>query len=130
MQFLLRLFANMAGIWLAAALISGISLPPSADTTTTVLTLLIIGGVFTLVNMLVRPLVKVVTFPIYILTLGLFALVVNALMFMLTGWLTTQIGYGLEVSGFGAAFLGGIVTAIVATVVGALLRPFSRRTRG
>lgn len=115
----------MAGIWLAAALISGISLPPSADTATALLTLLIVGGVFTLVNMLVRPLVKVVTFPIYILTLGLFALVVNALMFMLTGWLTTQIGYGMEVSSFGAAFLGGIVTAIVTALVGALLRPFS-----
>lgn len=122
MKFVIRLLANMAGIWLATALISGISLPPKADTASNVLTLLIVALVLTLVNMLVRPLVKAVTFPIYILTFGLFALVVNALMLMLTGWLTTQLGYGLTVAGFAAAFLGGIVTAMVAALVGGLLR--------
>ncbi|MDO5722000.1 MAG: phage holin family protein [Actinomycetaceae bacterium] len=125
MDFVIRLLANMAGIWLADTLVSGIALPESTSSWTNFLTLLIIGAVFTAINMVVRPLVKVLTFPIYILTLGLFALVVNALMFMLTGWLTTQIGYGLAVSGFGAAFLGAIITAIVAALVSAVLRKIS-----
>lgn len=111
----------MAGIWIASLIIPGITLPASESFWQALLVLAVIALVFTLVNMIVRPLLKFVTFPIYILTLGLFSLVVNALMFLLTGWASTQLGFGLEVSGFWAAFFGAIVTAIVASVTGAIL---------
>lgn len=121
MNFLITLIANMAGIWLASVLVSGITLPTSDDLGQSLLTLAIIGLVFTLLNMIVRPLLKALTFPIYILTFGLFALVVNALIFLLTGWVTHQVGFGMEVTGFWAALFGGLITAIVSSIVAGAL---------
>ncbi|MDO5049129.1 MAG: phage holin family protein [Actinomycetaceae bacterium] len=121
MRFLFKLIGNMVGLWLASVLVNGIDLPVSDGIPQTLLTLLVIGLVFTLLNMIVRPLLKFLTFPIYVLTLGIFALVVNALIFMLTGWMTQQIGFGLEVSGFWAALFGALVTAIVSAIIGGIL---------
>lgn len=121
MNFVIKLLGNMAGIWLASVIVSGIALPTSSGFLQAFGVLAVIALIFTLVNMLVRPLLKVVTFPIYVLTFGLFALVVNALMFSLTGWLSTQIGFGLAVSGFWSAVFGAIITAIVASIVTGIL---------
>lgn len=126
MGVLIRLLANMAGIWLAAAIVPGIALPQSGSTWQALLSLLLIAIVFTLVHAIIGPMIKLVTLPIYILTLGAFALVVNALLLLLTGWFSEQIGYGLTVNGFWAALLGGLITAIVASIVGAVLRPLKR----
>ena len=73
----------------------------------------VVALVFTLVNMIVKPLVKLLSFPLYILTLGLFSLVVNALMLMLAGWISTSLGFGLEVEGFWWAVAGGLIIGIV-----------------
>lgn len=125
MKFVLKVIANMVGIWLAATLVNGITLPATSHPTELLITLVVIATIFTAVNMIVRPVLKLVTFPVYILTLGLFAFVVNALMFMLTGWLSQQTAYGLEVSGFWAAFFGAIITAIVAALIGAVVDPLT-----
>lgn len=127
MKFIIKLIVNMLGIWLASVMIDGISLPPTEKTTELLITLAVIGLIFTLVNMIVRPVLKMVTFPVYILTLGLFALVVNALMFMLTGWLSQQTSYGLEVTGFWPALFGGVITALVAAVLGGALDSIASR---
>ncbi|MBS5826794.1 MULTISPECIES: phage holin family protein [Actinomycetaceae] len=121
MSFLLLLLANMVGIWFASLIIPGITLPSSEGAVQAILILAVIALVFTALNLVVRPLLKVLTFPIYILTFGLFSLVVNALIFMLTGWVTTQIGYGMEVTGFWAALFGAVVTAIFSSIAGAIL---------
>lgn len=121
MRFILRLLGNMLGIWVSTLLISSIVVGKGATTAETVLILAGIALVFTLVNSIVRPIVKVVGFPLYLLTFGLFALVTNALVFLATGWLADQIGFPFAVGGFWSALGGGTITAIISAVVVAAL---------
>lgn len=124
MRFILRLLGNMLGIWVSTLLISEITFDQAATTQETLLLLAGIALVFTLVNSIVRPVVRVVAFPLYILTFGLFALVTNALVFLLTGWLAESFSLPFHAGGFWAALAGGTITAIIsAVVVGVLGNP-------
>lgn len=121
MRFIFRLLGNMLGIWVSTLLISSIVVGTGATTGETLLILAGIALVFTLVNSVVRPVVKVVGFPLYLLTFGLFALVTNALVFLATGWLAAQLGFPFTVGGFWSALGGGTITAIISSLVVALL---------
>lgn len=112
MNLLIRLVINAVALWVAGMLIDGITLG-----TENIPQLLIIALVFGLINAIIRPLVKMISLPIIFLTLGLFALVINALMLMLTG----AVMDGLAVDGFIPAFLGSIVISVVSTVAGWVL---------
>ena len=103
--FLIRLLINAAGLWLAAAIVSGITIQ---GTGTLILAALLMG----VVNALVRPVAVILTLPITIVTLGIFLLVVNAAMFALVAWLLP----GFAVSGFWAALLGWLIVCIVSWV--------------
>lgn len=83
--------------------------------------LLGIALVFTVVNIFVRPLVKLLSLPLLILTLGLFTLVINALMLMLTAWLSSLTAYGLTVDGFWTALWGSLIISIVNFVLGVVV---------
>lgn len=111
MNLAIRLALNALVLWVAASLVSGITL------TNNLVGLLVVVIVFGLVNALIRPVVQLLSLPLTILTFGLFALVVNALMLALTATLTS----GLSVSGFGAAFLGSIIISVVSMVLSQLL---------
>ena len=76
--------------------------------------LLCVAVVFGVVNTVVKPIVTLLSIPAILLTLGVFFLVINALMLWLTGWLSTSLGLGFHVEGIGAAFLGAIVVSLVA----------------
>lgn len=120
-SLILRLIINAVGLWLAARLVTGIEYNDpdgTADTTGLVITLVVLAVIFTVVNALVKPLVKLLSLPLVILTLGLFTLVINALMLMFTAWLSGFTDYGLTISGFWAAFWGGLIIAIVNFVLG------------
>ncbi len=78
--------------------------------------------VFGLVNALIKPIVMVTTCLLQVLTLGLFTLVVNALMLLLTSWLAEVFTIGFHVNGFGAAFFGAILISLVSTMLTRLLR--------
>lgn len=117
MRFVLRVIINAVAIWLATQLLSGLEVVGGDDTSTTVIVFLVVGLVFGLVNAVVKPIVKLISFPVYILTLGLFTLVVNALMLMLTGWLSEQSDYGLRIDNFGTAVLGALIISIVSFVL-------------
>ena len=80
-----------------------------------------------LLNMLVRPVLVVLTIPVTILTLGLFALVINALVFLLAGTLSQAIGLGLMVDSFMAAFWGAIIMAVVNWILGPITGLLSAR---
>ncbi|MBF6141129.1 phage holin family protein [Nocardia farcinica] len=126
MQLVIRLVINAVALWLAAAWVSGIEiLSPAEDGTgARIVVVLVIAAVFTLVNALVKPVVKLLSLPLILLTLGLFLLVINALMLWLTAKLTELAdtnGYGLEVNGFWAAVFGGIIVSLVNWVLGALV---------
>ncbi len=112
MRLLLRWAINTIAIWAAIQLVPGIEHSGSAAN------LILIALVFGLVNALVRPFLKLLTCPLIILTLGLFILVVNALMLGLTGWLMPS----LTVNGFWPAFLGAIVISIVSSLLSVLIK--------
>lgn len=113
MRFVLRVLINAVALWVTARLIGGVSIDESFTG------LLFVALVFGLVNAFIRPVVRVLTFPLTILTLGLFTFVVNALMLMLVAWLTE--GLNIE-GGFFTALLGSIVISIVSMILSSVLR--------
>ncbi|MEV6428597.1 phage holin family protein [Nocardia sp. NPDC051463] len=122
MQLLIRLIINGVAIWLAAAWVDKIEiLSPDNSTTQKVVTVLVIAAIFTVINALVKPIVKLLSLPLVILTLGLFLLVINALMLWLTAKITETTEYGLRVDGFWAAVWGGIIISVVNWVLGILV---------
>ena len=126
MNVVIRIVITAVAIWLTSLWVDGIEITQADSTGEQVLTVLVIAVVFVLVNSVVRPIVSFLSTPLYILTLGLFFLVVNALMLMLTGWLTSFTEWGLTVDGFWTAVWGALIIS-VATWVMALLVPKSRR---
>lgn len=112
MQTLIRIIITGAAIWLAVWLLPGLELDGPQEFWPTVGVLAIVAIVFGLVNVFVKSVVKVLAFPLYILTLGLLAIVVNALMLMLTAWLTSFLPWTLTIDNFGTAVLGALVIAV------------------
>ncbi|HEY2203866.1 MAG TPA: phage holin family protein [Pseudonocardia sp.] len=112
----LKVLVNAVALWICTLVVDGIYLG-GADRPTRVATLVIVALIFGLVNAFIKPVIKLVGCAFYILTLGLIGLVVNALLFLLVGWLADRLRLPFEVSGFAAAFWGAIVVAIVGFVL-------------
>ena len=125
MSFLIRVVVNAIALGVACWLLSDISLS-GGTTTEQVLRLLLVAVVFGLVNAVIRPIVKLLSLPFILLTLGLLIFVINALMLMLTSWLSGQLGLGFHVDGFGTALVGALITTIVSWGLAVLL-PDNRR---
>lgn len=112
----IRVAVVAVALWVATALVDGIEL--TADSGTTQIgTLVAVAVIFGVVNAVLKPIIKVVGCPLYILTLGLVALVVNALLFLLAGWIAQALGLPFTVDGFWSAFWGAIVVGIVSFVL-------------
>ena len=117
---IIRVAVVAVSLWVATVIVPGID--NSAGTTTTRIgTLVAVALIFGLVNTVLKPLIKVVGCPFYILTLGLIGLVVNALLFMLVGAIAKGLGLPFTVGGFGAAFLGAIVVGVVGFLLHVLI---------
>jgi putative membrane protein len=121
---MLRLLATAAALWVATRLVPGISHSGSP------LALLGVAVVFGVVNTLVGPLLKLLSLPVLLLTLGLFALVINALLLQLTSWLAGVLGLGFRVDGFGAALLGSVLISVVSALLVLAFRPEDGDRRG
>ena len=117
MTFVWRVLVNAIAIWLAQELLSGITVIDNHTTSGRILVLVGVGLIFGLVNAVVKPIVKFFAFPLYVLTLGLFTLVVNALMLMLTAWISQQLGWGLKVDTFGTAVIGALIISVVSVIL-------------
>jgi putative membrane protein len=85
--------------------------------------ILLVGVIFGLVNTVIRPFVKLFTFPLLILTLGIFTFIINAMMLSVTSWLSDKLALGFHVAGFRAAFWGALVISLVSLVLGCLMPP-------
>lgn len=107
-RFFIRWAINAVALYAAFELVPGIQ----AQNTEwgAILGLALIFG---LVNALISPILKLLTCPLIILTLGLFTLLINTFIFFLVGQIGTWFGIGFEVAGFGAAFLGGLITSVI-----------------
>lgn len=120
MRFLIRLVVNSVAIWLTSLLLDGVSLTERTGWEQ-VGVVAVVGLVFTLVNLVVKPVVHLFALPLTILTLGLFTLVINALMLLLTSWLTSFTEFGLFVDGFWWALLAGLIISVISWVLNAVL---------
>jgi putative membrane protein len=119
-RFIVRILAGAVALAVAAWLIDGISVGPGTNSER-LLTLLGVAVIFGLVNAIVRPIVRLISIPLFILTLGLFTFVVNALMLLLTVWIGDQFDLAFEVDGFWSALLGALVISIVTFVLNVLV---------
>ena len=120
-NLIIKLLANAVALAVAAWLISGITIQ-GATTGRRVLTLLIVAAIFGLVNAVVKPIVKLLSLPFIILTLGLLIFVINALMLMLTSWITGKLDVQFHVDDFWpAALLGSLVITVVGMLLNAVL---------
>ncbi|AJE84070.1 MULTISPECIES: phage holin family protein [Streptomyces] len=111
-NFVVKTLANAGALLVAVAVLGDITLT-GHSTGSKVLTLIVVALLFGLVNFLVKPVVQVLTFPLFILTLGLITLVVNALMLLLTSWIAGKLDVSFHVEGFWTAVLGGLIISVV-----------------
>ncbi len=112
-NFVVKTIANAAALAVAIWLLKGITLS-GENTTRKAFTLILVALLFGVVNFVVKPIVKLLSFPLFILTLGLITLVINALMLLLTSWLAGKLDLSFHVEGFWSALVGGVIISIVA----------------
>jgi putative membrane protein len=110
MGWIIAIAVNAFALWAAVWLVPGL------DFTGEPLQFAIVAAVFAALNTLLKPVLKIVTIPISLITFGLFLFVINALMLLITGTVSDELNLGFTVADFGAAFLGGIVTAFAGFV--------------
>jgi putative membrane protein len=126
MGFLIRVVVNAFAIWVVTLIpalqVTVIPFAPG-DTLQVVLTYLIVAAIFALVNTIIGTVIKVLAFPLYILTLGLIGLLINAFLLWLTAWLTSWWSWGLRVEDFWWGVLAAIIITLINWVFGIILRP-------
>ena len=115
MLFLLRLIATAIALWVAVLIVPGITYTGGA------LGLVGVAILFGLVNAFIRPILKLLTCPLVVLTLGLFVFVLNGLMLWLTSELSMTFGIDFVVEGFWAALFGAIIVSLASTALTLLL---------
>lgn len=125
MKLFVRLIINAVALWLTTLLVAGVSVQAFAPggTLETVLTYLLVAVIFGVVNGVLGNLIRIVAFPLYILTLGLISLLVNGLLLLLAAWLSGLFGFGLVVQSFWWGVLGALVLGFIGWLIGIILRP-------
>jgi putative membrane protein len=126
-RLILRLLINALALWLTTLILAPhVQIVPFAPGTTLefVITLLITALIFGLVNGIIGGIIRVVAFPLYVLTLGLISLIVNGLLLLLVAWISGLLGFGLIVEGFWWGVLGAVVLGVIGWLIGIILRPF------
>lgn len=108
--FLLRWLFNTVAIYVTTRIVSGLRVP---DLGGAIIAALVLG----IVNAIIRPIILLLTLPVNVVTLGLFTLIVNTLMLYVVAWITPS----LQISGFGAAFIGALLIAIISTLLSHVL---------
>jgi putative membrane protein len=126
MDRVVQLLVNAGALYVAVVVVPGLDFAFGAEGA--IVKFLIVAFIFALVNTFVRPILQIFTLPITLMTLGLFLLVINALMLILTGGISDELDLGLVVDGFFAALLGAIVVSLVgfglSMAIGATRRVF------
>ncbi|MEV4809514.1 phage holin family protein [Micromonospora avicenniae] len=120
MGFLIRWAITAVALWITTLIVPGVDVGGRSGANT-VLTLVVVALIFGLVNAVLKPVIKVVGCIFYLLTLGLFALVVNALLFLLTDRIARALDLPFQIDGFWAAFWGAIVMAVVTWLISVAL---------
>jgi putative membrane protein len=125
LRLVLGLLINSVALWSSDFFVDGIRLIPFAEGDAyLVLSYISVAAVFGVINAVIGNFIRIVAFPIYLLTLGLVALVVNGALFMLVASVTQQLGFGLVVDDFWWGVLGAVVMSMSNWLLGVILRPF------
>lgn len=134
-RLILRLLINALALWLTTLILSPhvsvvpFNNPDPGVSVELVVTYLLVALLFGVVNGVIGGIIRVVAFPLYVLTLGLISLIVNGLLFLLVAWISSLLGFGLEVpGGFWWGVLGAIVLGVIGWLIGILLRPFTKKS--
>jgi len=124
-RFLVRVIINAVALWITTLIVSGGVTVTSYDddSFSFVVTYLLVALIFGVVNATIGNVIRIVAFPIYILTLGLAALVVNSLLLLLVSWVSDGLGFGLQVENFWWGVLAAVVLGIISWLLALLLRP-------
>jgi putative membrane protein len=120
LKFILRWLINAVALYVAALIVHGIRMEHDWAA------LALIALIFGIVNALIRPMLKVLSCPIIALSLGLFTLVINAVMLLLTAWIGKQLGIGFYVDSFAAAVVGALVISLVSIFLNLFVRAETR----
>jgi putative membrane protein len=115
--FFVRLLINAAALWIAARVVPGVSYSGGW------IPFFCVALIFGVVNTIVGFTAKVLTFPLIVVTLGLFIFIINGLMLWLTGTVSGALGLGFRVEGFWSAFWGALVVSLVSTALSLMMRP-------
>ncbi|WP_314427918.1 phage holin family protein [uncultured Microbacterium sp.] len=132
MRFIIRVVVNAFALWvvtLIPALQVQIRAFAPGETLQLVLTLLAVAAIFALVNTIIGTVVKIVAFPLYIITLGLIGFVINGFLLWLTAWITSGFGWGLTVGSFWWGVLAALIISLINGVFGFVLRPQRKPAR-
>ena len=130
MRFIIRVVINAFSLWVVSLIsVLTVDITPfhPGEMLQLVLTLLAVGAIFALVNTIIGTVIKVIAFPLYILTFGLIALIGNGFLLWLTAWITSGFGWGLTVGDFWWGVLAALLIAIINGIFGFILRPQSKR---
>lgn len=126
MRFLVRVAVNAFAIWIVSLIpalqVVLIAFPP-AEWLQVALTALLVGAIFAVVNTIIGTVVKVLAFPLYILTLGLISLVINGFLLWLTAWITSFWNFGLRVEHFWWGVVAALIITLINGIFGIILRP-------
>lgn len=129
MGFLIRVVVNAFAIWVVTLIpvlqVTVIAFPPG-ETLQYVLTLLIVAAIFAIVNTIIGTIIKIISIPLYILTLGLIGLLINGFLLWLTAWITSFWSWGLRVEDFWWGIVAAIIISIINWIAGIFLRPKRR----
>lgn len=128
-RFLIKLVINAVALWFTTLIVAGVQVVPYAsDVAAVVLTYLLIALIFGVVNSVVGSFVRIVAFPLYIVTLGLISIIVNGLLLLLVAWISSWFGFGLVIGGFWWGVLGALVLGIISWLLGLLARPVTPKS--
>lgn len=132
MRFLIRVVINAFAIWVVTLIpLLGIGIRPfePGGDLQVALTFLAVGAVFALVNSIIGTVIRIVAFPLYILTLGLISFIVNGLLLWITAWITSAFSWGLTVESFWWGVVAAFLISIINAIFGAVLRPQEKTKR-
>jgi putative membrane protein len=132
MRFIIRVVINAFALWVVTLIPAlEVIIRPFApgETLQLVLTLLAVAAIFALVNTIIGTVIKIVAFPLYIITFGLISFIVNGFLLWLTAWITSGFGWGLSVGSFWWGVVAAILISIINAVFGAILRPQKKKRR-
>lgn len=115
MPFLVKVAVTTLGVWVAVQLVPGLDFQGS------IAGLIVVGLILGVVNAFARPIVTILSLPLVLLTLGLFLLVINAMMLGLTIWISDALELGLSSTGFWSTFFGALIITVVSWIGDALL---------